>query len=148
MRQDDKGQFLLLVYFEKISENACDSSLFPRNYTLFTGTMSADESLGSHQINSFAALLEENLQTSSESSLVQKPQLKKTADEKRPQKGGKRKEIHTAFKILDNLYAGYCTPDKSIHGPETKKQRKTRTQKIKGTGCTSGEIIDMSLPNT
>jgi hypothetical protein len=35
--------------------------------------MSADESLGSHQINSFAALLEENLQTSSESSRVQKP---------------------------------------------------------------------------
>jgi hypothetical protein len=93
--------------------------------------MSADESLGSHQINSFAALLEENLQTSSESSRVQKPQLKQMADEKRPQKGGKRKEIHTAFQIPDDLHAGYCTPDENIYGPETKKQRKTRTQKIK-----------------
>ena len=93
--------------------------------------MSADESLGSHQINSFAALLEENLQTYSESSKVQKPQLKKMADGKRPQKGGMRKEEHTAFEIPNNLYAGYCTPDEETHGKETDKQRKARMQKIK-----------------
>ena len=93
--------------------------------------MSADESLGSHQINSFAALLEENLQTSSESSKVQRPQLKKMADGKRPQKGGKRKEEQTAFEIPEHLYAGYCTPDEETHGKETDKQRKTRLQKIK-----------------
>ena len=105
----------------KISENACDSFPFPRNYTLFTGTISADESLGSHQLNSFAALLEENLQTSSESTKVQNPQLKKMADEKRPQKGGKRKEERTAFEIPEDLYDGYCTPDERIHGKETEK---------------------------
>jgi hypothetical protein len=73
--------------------------------------MSVVESLGSHHINSFSALLEENLQTSSESLKVQKPQLKKMADEKSPQKGGKKKEEQTAFEIPDEIYAGYCTPD-------------------------------------
>ena len=53
------------------------------------------------------------------------------ADGKRRQKGGKRKEEHTAFEIPDNLYAGYCTPDEATHGKETDKQRKTRLQKIK-----------------
>ena len=42
--------------------------------------MSADESLGSHQLNSFAVFLEEKLHTSSENSIVQIPQLKKMAD--------------------------------------------------------------------
>ena len=49
--------------------------------------MSAAESLGSHQLNSFAAFLEEKLHTSSKNSIVQIPQLKKMADGKRPQKG-------------------------------------------------------------
>ena len=47
--------------------------------------MSAAESLGSHQLNSFAAFLEEKLHTSSENSIVQIPQLKKMADGKRTQ---------------------------------------------------------------
>ena len=42
--------------------------------------MSAAESLGSHQLNSFAAFLEEKLHTSSESSIVQILQPKKMAD--------------------------------------------------------------------
>jgi len=46
--------------------------------------MSAAESLGSHQLKSFAALLEEKLHTSSENSIVQIPQLKKMADGKKP----------------------------------------------------------------
>jgi len=50
--------------------------------------MCAAESLGSHQLNSFAVFLEEKLHTSSENSTVQNPQLKKMADEKKPQKGG------------------------------------------------------------
>ena len=57
--------------------------------------MSAAESLGSHQLNSFAAFLEEKLHTSSENSIVQIPQLKKMADGKKPQKGGKRPEVNT-----------------------------------------------------
>ena len=93
--------------------------------------MSADEYLGSHQINSFAALLEENLQTSLETSKVQNPQLKKMADGRKPQKGGKRKEEQTAFEIPDEIYAEYCTPDEETHGKETKEQRKMRMQKIK-----------------
>ena len=52
-------------------------------------------------------------------------------DGKRPQKGGKRKEEHTAFEIPDDLYEGYCTPDEETQGKETKEQRKTRMQKIK-----------------
>ena len=91
---------------------------------MFTGThMSADESLGSHHINSFAAFLEETLQGSSESSRVQNhqqnPQLKKM-EEDRKQKGGKKLEQNTAADIPD-------TPDEE---PETMAKRKIRLQKI------------------
>ena len=47
------------------------------------------------------------------------------ADGKKPQKGGKRPEINTAFEILEDIYAGYCTPPE-----EDKNQRKVRIQKI------------------
>ena len=87
--------------------------------------MYAAESLGSHQLNSFAALLEEKLHTSSETSVVHIPQLKKMADGKKTQKGGKRPEISTAFEIPDDIYAGYCTPPE-----EDRNQRKVRIQKI------------------
>src|SRR4051812_31443346 len=87
--------------------------------------MTAAESFGSHQLNSFAAFLEEKLHTSSENSVVQIPQLKKMADGKRPQKGGKRPEVMTAFEIPDDIYAGYCTPPE-----EDRNQRKIRIQRI------------------
>ena len=78
--------------------------------------MSAAESLGSHQLNSFAAFLEEKLHTSSENSIVQIPQLKKMADGKKSQKGGKRREVNTAFEIPDDMYKDYCTLDEATHG--------------------------------
>ena len=87
--------------------------------------MSAAESLGSHQLNSFAAFLEEKLHTSSENSIVQIPQLKKMADDNKPQKGGKRAEVNAAFEIPDDIYAGYCTTTK-----ETMNERKVRKQRI------------------
>src|SRR3954466_14226776 len=87
--------------------------------------MSAAESLGSHQLNSFAAFLEEKLHTSSENSIVHIPQLKKMADGKRQQKGGKRPEVMTAFEIPDDIYVGYCTPPE-----EDRNQRKIRIQRI------------------
>ena len=87
--------------------------------------MSAAESLGSHQLNSFAAFLEEKLHISSKNSIVQIPQLKKMADGKKPQKGGKRPEVNTAFEIPDEIYAGYCTPTE-----ETKNECKVRIHKI------------------
>ena len=65
--------------------------------------MSATESLGSHQLNSFAAFLEEKLHTSSECSIVQIPHLKNMADGKRPQKGGKKPEVMTAFEISEDI---------------------------------------------
>ena len=93
--------------------------------------MSAAESLGSHQLNSFAAFLEEKLHTSSENSIVQIPQLKNMADGKKPQKGGKKPEVMTAFEIPEEIYADYCTPDEAKFGKENKNQRKVRIQKIK-----------------
>ena len=47
------------------------------------------------------------------------------ADGKRPQKGGKRPEVNTAFEIPDDIYDGYCTPTE-----ETKNERKVRKQRI------------------
>ena len=47
------------------------------------------------------------------------------ADGKKPQKGGKRPKINTAFEIPEDIYAGYCTPPE-----EDKNQRKVRIQKI------------------
>ena len=85
--------------------------------------MSADESLGSHHINSFAAFLEENLQVSSESSRVQShqqnPQLKKM-EEDRKHKGGKKLEQNTSADIPEDIYLDYCTPDDE---PETMPKR-------------------------
>ena len=78
--------------------------------------MSAAESLGTHQLNSFAAFLEEKLHTSLETSVVHIPQLKKMGDGKKPQKGGKRPEVNTAFEIPKDIYADYCTPDEATHG--------------------------------
>ena len=88
--------------------------------------MSAAESLGSHQLNSFAAFLEEKLHTSSENSIVQISQLKKMADGKCPQKGGKKLEVNTTFKIHADIYAGYCTPNEAKYGKETKTKCKVR----------------------
>ena len=92
--------------------------------------MSAAESLGSHQLNSFAVFLEEKLHTSSENSVVQIPQLKKMADGKKPQKGGKKLEVNTAFEIPKDIYDEYCTPDEAKFGKEDKNQRKVRIQRI------------------
>ena len=78
--------------------------------------MSAAVSLGSHQLNSFAAFLEEKLHSSSENSIVQIPQLKKMDDGKRPQKGGKKPEVMTTFEIPEDLYTDYCTPDEAEFG--------------------------------
>ena len=47
------------------------------------------------------------------------------ADSKKPQKGGKRPEVNTAFEIPNDIYAGYCTPTE-----ETKNERKVRKQRI------------------
>src|SRR3990170_7407100 len=92
--------------------------------------MSAAESLGSHQLNSFAAFLEEKLHTTSENSIVQIPQLKKMADGKKPQKGGKKLEVNTMFEIPKDIYDEYCTPDEAKHGKETKNELKVRIQRI------------------
>ena len=122
-------KFLKLVLFEKPTENAYDLSKFLATILCSHVHMSAAESLGSHQLNSFAAFLEENLHTSSETSVVHIPQLKKMSD-KRPQKGGKRPEVNTAFEIPEDIYAGYCTPDEAKFGKEDKNQRKVRIQRI------------------
>ena len=78
--------------------------------------MSAAESLGSHQLNSFAVFLEEKLHTSLENSIVQIPHLKNMAEGKKPQKGGKKLEVSTAFEIPNDIYEEYCTPDEAKHG--------------------------------
>ena len=78
-------KFLKLILFEKPFENAYDLSKFLATILCSQVHMSTAESLGSHQLNSFAAFLEEKLHTSSETSVVH-PQLKKMADGKKPQK--------------------------------------------------------------
>ena len=92
--------------------------------------MSAAESLGSHQLHSFATFLKEKLHTSSENSTVQIPQLKKMADGKKPQKRGKKLEVSTAFEIPNDIYEEYCTPDEAKDGKEDKNQCKVHIQRI------------------
>src|SRR3954463_476655 len=129
--QDESGQnSSKLVLFEKPSENAYDLFKFLATILCSQVHMSAAESLGSHQLNSFAVFLEEKLHTSSESSIVQIPHLKKMAEGKRPQKGGKKPEVMTAFEIPEDIYDEYCTPDEAKFGKEDKNQRKVRIQRI------------------
>ena len=122
--------FLKLVLFAKTSENAYDLSKFLATILCSQVQLSAAESLGSHQLNSFAAFLEEKLHTSSENSIVQNPQLKKMADGKKPQKGGRRPEVNIVFEIPEDIYDEYCTPDEAKHGKETKNEHKVRIQRI------------------
>ena len=105
--------------------------------------MSAAESLGSHQLNSFAAFLKEKLHTSSDNSIVQIPQLEKMGDGKKPQKGGKKPEVMTAFEIPEDIYAGYCTPDEAKFGKENKNQRKVRIRGLNGDGHENGGSTGM-----
>ena len=83
-------------------------------YSIHTYKMSTLESLGFHQLNSFAAFLEETLPMSSESSRVQIPQqmphLKQMEDDQM-QKGGNKLEKNTTFAIPEEIYADYCTRD-------------------------------------
>ena len=104
--------------------------------------MSVAESLGSHQLNSFVAFLEEKLHTSSENSIAQVPQLKKMADGKKPRKGGKRPEVNTSFVIPDDIYAGYCT---SLR--RTKISARCAFKRLRGDGHGNGGTTDMSLPS-
>ena len=113
-------KFLKLVLFEKPSEDAYDLSKFLAPTLCSQVLMAAAESLGSHQLNSFAAFLEDKLHTSLENSIVQVPHLKKMAEGKRPQKGGKKLEVMTAFEIPDEIYKDYCTPDEAKFGRENK----------------------------
>ena len=46
------------------------------------------------------------------------------ADGKKPQKGGKKPELMTAFEIPKDIYKDYCTPDEAKFGKENKNQRK------------------------
>src|SRR5215216_3554154 len=55
------------------------------------------------------------------------------ADGKKPQKGGKKLEVNTAFEIPEDIYEEYCTPDEAKHGKENKNQRKVRIQRIERT---------------
>ena len=83
--QDSTGQISSNVFrFAKTSENVYDLSKFFAPILCSQVHMSAAESLGSHQLNSFAAFLEEKLHTSSETSVVHIPQLKKMAGGKKP----------------------------------------------------------------
>jgi hypothetical protein len=141
-------KFLKLDTFEKIQRTHMTSPNSSHLYSVHWYKMFAAESLGSHQLNSFAAFLKDNLHTSSETSKVQSPQVRKMADGKRPQKGGKRLETNTAFEILEDMYDEYCTPDKATHGKENKNQRKVRIQRIERRWARNGGNIAMLLPST
>ena len=110
--------------------------------------MSAAESLGSHKLNSFAAFLEEKLHTSSENSIVQIPHLKNMADGKKPQKGGKKPEVMTAFEIPDDIYKDYRTPNEAKFGKENRNQRKVRIPRIEWRWQGNGGNTDMLLQST
>ena len=51
-------------------------------------------------------------------------------DGKKPQKGGNKLEVNTAFEIPNDIYAGHCTPDEASHRKEMKNERKVRIQRI------------------
>ena len=118
--RDTHGQIPQTCFFWKNSENAYDLSKFFTPILYSQAQMSTAESLGSRQLNSFAAFLEDKLHTSSETSVVQNPQVKNMANGKRPQKGGKRLDTNTMFEIPKDRYGKYYTPDEAKHGKENK----------------------------
>ena len=141
-------KFLKLVLFEKPSKNAYDLSKFLATILCSQVLMSAAESLGSHQLNSFAAFLEEKLHTSSENSIVQIPHLKNMADGKKPQKGGKKPEVMAAFEIPEDIYADYCTPVRLSSEREIKISARCAFKGSRGDGHGNGGSTGMLLPST
>ena len=140
-------KFLKLALFAKTSENAYDLSKFFAPILCSHVHMSADESLGSHQLNSFAAFLEEKLHTSSENSVVQIPQLTKMADGKKPQKGGKKLEVNTAFEIPDDLYEEIALLMKPNMARKTRISARCAYRGLNGDGHGNGGSTDMLLPS-
>ena len=105
--------------------------------------MSAAESLGSHQLNSFAAFLEEKLHTSSENSFVQIPQLKNMADGKKPQKGGKKPEVMTRLKSLRKFMLTIAHLMKQNLAKKTKISARCAFRRLNGDGQGNGGNTDM-----
>ena len=105
--------------------------------------MSAAESLGSHQLNSFAAFLEEKLHTSSENSIVQIPQLKNMADGKKPQKGGKKPEVMTAFEIPEEFMLTIAHLMKQNLAKKIKISARCAFRRLNGDGQGNGGNTDM-----
>ena len=66
------------------------------------------------------------------------------ADGKKPQKGGKRPEVNTAFEIPDDIYKDYCTPDEAKHGKEDKSAQgaHTKDREEMGTGMEGIQTCD------
>ena len=136
-------KFLKYILFEKPFENAYDLSKFLAPTLCSQVLMSAAKSLGSHQLNSFAAFLEEKLHTSSENSIVQIPQLKKMADGKKPQKGERGLRSTLPLKYLRTSMLGTAHPLRKI-----KISARCAFKRLRGDGQESGGSIDMLLPNT
>ena len=131
-------KFLKLVIFAKTSGNAYDLSKFFASILCSQVHVSAAESLGSHQLNSFAVFLEEKLHTSSDNSIVQNPQLKKMADGKKPQKGGKKLEFNIVFEILMT-----SMQDTALLLMKRRMSAKCAFSGLKEDGQENGGIIDM-----
>ncbi|XP_048566852.1 uncharacterized protein LOC125546749 [Triticum urartu] len=71
--------------------------------------------------------------------------LKNMADGKKPQKGGKKPEVMTAFEIPEDIYAVYCTPDEAKFGKENKNQHKI-DEEIKVDAIPSTLVVSSPMP--
>ena len=105
--------------------------------------MSAAESLGSHQLNSFTVFLEEKLHTSSENSIVQIPQLKKMADAKKPQKEERGLKSTLPLRSLITLMRNIALLMKPNMARRTKISARCAYNGLRGDGPENGGITDM-----
>ena len=132
--------FLKLVQFTKTSENTYDLSKFFAPILCSQVHMSAAESLGSHQLNSFVAFLEENLHTSSENSIVQNPQLNKMADGKKPERSLKST---LRLKSLRKFMLTIAHLMKQNLAKKTKISARCEFRRLNGDGQGNGGNTDM-----
>ena len=64
-------------------------------------------------------------------------------DGKKPQKGGKKPEVMTAFEISEDLYTDYCTPDEAGSEKKARLSARCAYRGLSGDGQENGGSTDM-----
>ena len=109
--------------------------------------MSDAESLGSHQLNSFAVFVKEKLHTSSENSIVHIPQLKKMADGKSLRKEERSLKSTLPLRSLMTFMQGTARLMRQLMEKKPRMSARFTYRRLNEDGLGNGGSTNMLLRN-